>query len=431
MVKQLSLDNDVPKRSHIDPILRKYIWVDSQNKKYIKEKNQFKQVTKYKGQYIIKKQKGRSAIVKGGYPSQKGGELYNTCNTPLMDGTYFYNTELNYDTNKKYNVDIKYNTNTDETNRDHKITDECDKYYSEFLYDYYLVVEFRIVILRNANNEYTTYTFTQDFDTEKHANFLNLLTRGNKYLELFIYNSDNKYRYFIIFEALLDTLVTDKLNEAGITNTADYKKSVVDVDMVKFEKTMDVIVGEITETLSAERVKTLLTEKIQNLSDLIQINNQHVVNHDVSKTFVTGLQKMYNDTIDKFNSYGIDNTYNKYNIETIDNDDIVAIAYDDSLQNSNTINPHTVIATPVVSALTKQKILPATITNGSRIEIKRGAASVGGGGYRQIPKNKKSVLNKFLKSLMLIANANNKKRAAKAAKAAPRNKKVAKKVRAK
>jgi hypothetical protein len=57
MVKKLPGVVDVPKRSHIDPVLRKYIWVDSQKKKYIKEKNQFKQITKYKGKYIVKKQK--------------------------------------------------------------------------------------------------------------------------------------------------------------------------------------------------------------------------------------------------------------------------------------------------------------------------------------------------------------------------------------
>jgi hypothetical protein len=57
MVKKMPGVVDVPKRSHIDPVLRKYIWVDSQKKKYIKKKNKFKQITKYKGKYIVKKQK--------------------------------------------------------------------------------------------------------------------------------------------------------------------------------------------------------------------------------------------------------------------------------------------------------------------------------------------------------------------------------------
>lgn len=69
------------------------------------------------------------------------------------------------------------------------------------------------------------------------------------------------------------------------------------------------------------------------------------------------------------------------------------------------------------------------------------------GGYKQIPKNKKSVLNKFIKSLMLIGNAEDKNKAVKTSKAtktakvaakafkapkvSPRDKNVTKKVNAK
>jgi hypothetical protein len=92
---------DVPKRSHIDPISRKYIWIDSRNKKYIKEEKQFKEVIKYKKQYIVKKQKAGILM--------KGGALKID---KVDDNEYEYQiTDYVDDNNNKYDVRIRYTPN--------------------------------------------------------------------------------------------------------------------------------------------------------------------------------------------------------------------------------------------------------------------------------------------------------------------------------
>lgn len=148
MLKTTSLGVDNPKRSHIDPILRKYIWVDSQKKKYIKEKNQFKQVTKYKGQYVVKKQKAGSA-------SQKGGvKLANECNDP-KDDTFFYKTEFTQ-CDKTYDAYIIYFKNFKNNGLSNLCKTQINKYYNNN------------VIYTDLNNITDDVNITENNDKTRH-----------------------------------------------------------------------------------------------------------------------------------------------------------------------------------------------------------------------------------------------------------------------
>jgi hypothetical protein len=374
MVKQLSLDNDVPKRSHIDPILRKYIWVDTQNKKYIKEKNQFKQVTKYKGQYIIKKQKARSAIVKGGSAIVKGGKLHNTCNEPT-DKVFFYKTDFTHGS-EEYNVYFIYYTDgiDNAKNPDEGLNESCSTLYGDVEHDTKSIVGNS----GNISNNTTHHIYRE---------------KGTFY--------NGKYKILSLPQDEALTFIDKHYKKVLILKIAIYTDN-------KLEKTFYIRFNPI---------------KPIELVDFKKLKSKYIeASNDVDNSSINVLEKYMNNL---------------------------------TVKVSNQSEAQRIASLNVKALSDKNKTAEAEVPLKSTVEeyYNNRSGEELGGGYRQIPKNKKSVLNNFIKSLMLIGNANNKKKASKPDKpakdtkptkptksakatkatkvAAPRDKKVAKKVRAK
>jgi chemotaxis protein histidine kinase CheA len=241
MLKTTYFGVDNPKRSHIDPILRKYIWVDSQKKKYIKEKNQFKQVTKYKGQYVVKKQKAGSA-------SQKGGvKLVNECNVANNVGkTFFYKTEFNHTGDEKYIVYFIYYT------EGLSIASHKGDYYKRCLsvFDEEADIIDNLPNITNTTTHHILKKKAGYFSKDKYKMYsvseniaLDILTTiystNTPILKIAIYNNNNSLRkeLYKTFYINFDTVKSDKLN--SITS-----QDVNNNSIEKLKKDMDILIKQ-------------------------------------------------------------------------------------------------------------------------------------------------------------------------------------------
>jgi hypothetical protein len=235
---------DVPKRSHIDEILRKYIWIDSRNKKYIKEKNQFKEVTKYKGNYIVKKQKAGS-LLKGGFG------LINTCNND-KDTTFLYKTQFyTKDTGKEkdlstaYLVYFKEGITTTNFGDSDKFSNRCTtidnekktikKLIEDILVSHVTATEIFHIYKENKANYYKMVTLN-------HVKTKTMVEKYYKDKKTLIINIDNK-NFYICFEPIsINNVINDPVtpdNRAETIRDADVKELRTMIDNLIIKEAQD------------------------------------------------------------------------------------------------------------------------------------------------------------------------------------------------
>lgn len=415
MLKTTSLGVDNPKRSHIDPILRKYIWVDSDKKKYIKEKNQFKQVTKYKGQYVVKKQKAGST-------SQKGGlGLENECNEPNND-IFFYKTEFNHDgiPYVAYILYYKYNKEyNDIYKRKYKPPTVCEVYqeyityiedneFRDKKYIYYIVNVHGKILGKLFGKKYKIYKVEENSKTDQ-----NHRTSVKEFpiLKIDVYKQENldqslkqrDYARFIIYLGDLNKDAVNKLDKDSKKDTSAYLNSNID----KLKKYMDALTQAEKPTPAPaapadEADEAALLATIQRTAD-----DDAAAKKKAAK--VEEKEKAAEEA--EANLQKVNEEFEKAQAKLKEANNELFNAPDDNTKKE----------AKKIAHLAREAVLEAgqavDKAKEKRAELEKEAQ---GGGYKQIPNNKKSVLNKFIKSLMLIGNAEDKKKAAKTAKAAPK-----------